>query len=95
MCLMYFKCVLLGNTLTLFKQISILSDMSIHLELPHNRGVILLFLTLPSLQLEGVAEVCQPLELGDVLQLALVYLRQDAHTQTCTHMNVCKLHRYF
>lgn len=48
-----------------------------HLELPHDRGVIIGILRAPAVQPEGVAEVGEVLEVLHVLQLRLVDLGKE------------------
>lgn len=61
--------------------------VSNYLKLSNHSGVVIAIFILASLQFERAAEIGQPFEFWDVLQVAVIHLRihshsQDAHNNT-------------
>lgn len=55
--------------------------VSNYLQLSNHSWVVLPIFILASLQFEGVAEISQPFEVWDILQLAVIHLRIHNHIQ--------------
>lgn len=60
-------------------QVLLFCMVSNYLQFSNHSGVVVPIFILASLQLEGVAEVSQPFEFWDILQVTVIHLRIHSH----------------